>query len=466
MVRPAAFAQFFRRCIHGVLWAKKLDGPRLRPGKDGNAMATIKGFRGVRFTEKAGTIGELCCPPYDIISEEQRQSYVEQNPHNVIRLELPRGERPYEEAADTLRAWFSSGVLSQDEREGLYIYEEEFTARGVPNKIKGLICLVKVEDFSKGVVLPHEQTLSKAKTDRFNLQMATGCQSSQIYSLYIDHEHTTLSLIDALSDRAPDAAFTDESGVTHRLWCVYDPDALEQAAGQFEKRRLYIADGHHRYETSINIRNRLRETGVITDESHPGNYVMMMLCDMEHPGLVVFPTHRLIRDMPDVDIPSLLAECEAYFDITPSLPLTGMQEQLDDLYAQGKKSFALYTGKDDYTLLTLRDLGAVKRFEPEMSDEYCNLDVSVLHTLVLEHILGIDKENMMNQVNLNYTRVLEEAIDKVRDGTYDFSFIMNPTKVEEIGAVAAAGEKMPQKSTYFYPKLTTGLVMNKFMDID
>ncbi|MBC8571440.1 DUF1015 domain-containing protein [Zongyangia hominis] len=428
-------------------------------------MATVKGFRGVRFTEKAGTIAELCCPPYDIISEEQRQNYLAQNPHNVIRLELPRGEHPYEEAAKTLQTWLSNGVLSQDEKEGLYIYEEEFTARGVPNKIKGFICLVKVEDFSKGVVLPHEETLSKAKTDRFNLQMATGCQFSQIYSLYIDHEHTTLSLIDALSDREPDAVFTDEGDVTHRLWCVYDEDVIAQVGQQFAGRKLYIADGHHRYETSINIRNALREKGVITDDSHPGNYVMMMLCDMEHPGLVVFPTHRLIRDMPDVDIPDLLKKCEEFFDITPALPLSSLQEKLDEDYAQGKKSFALYTGSQDYTLLTLRDLGAVKRLEPKMSDDYCNLDVSVLHTLVLEHILGIDKENMMNQVNLNYTRVLEEAIDKVQDGTYNFSFIMNPTKVEEIGRVAEGGEKMPQKSTYFYPKLTTGLVMNKFMDL-
>lgn len=428
-------------------------------------MATVKGFRGLRFTEKAGEIGKLCCPPYDIISEEQRQNYLKENPCNVIRLELPRGEEPYAQAAQTLNSWLEEGILAQDSREGIYIYEEEFTARGQRHKIKGFICLVKVEDFSKGVVLPHEETLSKAKTDRFNLQKATGCQFSQIYSLYIDPEHTTLSLIDSLSEGAPDSSFTDGDGVTHRLWCVYDPAVLEAIGGQFAARKLYIADGHHRYETAINIRNYLREQGVITDDSHPGNYVMMMLCDMEHPGLVVFPTHRLIKDMPQVDLKELEEKCRAYFDITPGLPLAGMEEKLDELYAQGKKAFALYAGAEDYTLFVLTDPDAVKRFEPQMSDDYCNLDVSVLHTLVLEQALGIDKENMMNQVNLNYTRSLEEAIDKVKDGTYNFSFIMNPTKVEEIGRIAANGEKMPQKSTYFYPKLTTGLVMNKFMDV-
>ncbi len=424
-------------------------------------MAEIRPFRGLRFcTEKAGAIEELTCPPYDIISEEQRQAYLKENEHNVIRLELPRGENPYEEAGKTLRAWESEGVLKQDEKESLYIYEEEFTAHGQRKSMKGFICRVKIEPFDKGVVLPHEETLSKAKTDRFNLMKSCFCNFSQIYSLYMDPAHSTQKRIDVLSAGKPDVEMTDADGVTHRMWIVSDEKAVSDICGDFAERKLYIADGHHRYETSLNFRNWCREQG-LSGEGDDTDYVMMMLVDMEHEGLVVFPTHRLVRNLENLDLNRVVEACRQYFDVTSEQGVSTIGSRLDALYQKGEKAFALYAGGDDWTLLVLKDKEILPSLLPGKSAASQGLDVTVLHTLVLEKLFGIDAENMAQQINLTYTRDFGEAIDSVQSGASQCAFLLNPTRVQEIRDVAAAGEKMPQKSTYFYPKLITGLVMNK-----
>ncbi|MCI1966614.1 MAG: DUF1015 domain-containing protein [Oscillospiraceae bacterium] len=422
-------------------------------------MAEIKPFRALRFSDKAGKISSLTCPPYDIISEEERQALLQKNPFNVIRLELPReGEDPYAAAGQTLKSWISDDILHRDTDPGLYLYEEEFSAYGQVKKIKGLICLVKLEEFSKGIILPHEETLSKAKQDRFRLMNATGCNFSQIYSLYNDEEHTTRARIDALSSGEPRYEFCDGAGVTHRMWLVNDPVAIRAVCDEFQDRKLYIADGHHRYETALNYRNSLREQGKATGGE---DYVMMTLVDMENEGLVVFPTHRMVRGLLEFSAEKLMEACRSYFDVVPRSPLSEIPANLDALYRQGKKAFACYCGGGEWTLLTLRDESVMERLLPEKSDAYRGLDVSVLHSLILERLLGIDRENMANQKNLVYTRSMEEATASVQKGESQCAFLLNPTRVQEIRDVAAAGEKMPQKSTYFYPKLITGLVMNQ-----
>ncbi|MVB10903.1 hypothetical protein CAFE_16040 [Caprobacter fermentans] len=422
-------------------------------------MAEIKPFRALRFTDKAGDIPSLTCPPYDIISEEERRALLLENPCNVIRLELPReGENPYAEAGQTLKNWLDGGILRRDTDPGLYLYEEEFTAYGQTKKVKGLICLVKLEEFSKGIILPHEETLSKAKEDRFRLMNATGCNFSQIYSLYNDESHITRGRIDALSSGEPRYEFRDGGGVTHRMWLVNDPVAIRAIGEDFESRRLYIADGHHRYETALNYRNSLREQGKATGGE---DYVMMMLVDMENDGLVVFPTHRMVRGLREFSGEKLMKACESYFEVTAHSPVGEISAKLDALYRQGKKAFACYCGGEEWTLLVLKDEAVMARLLPEKSEAYRGLDVSVLHSLILERLLGIDRENMANQKNLVYTRSMEEAIASVQTGESQCAFLLNPTRVQEIRDVAAAGEKMPQKSTYFYPKLITGLVINQ-----
>lgn len=434
-------------------------------------MAEIRPFHALRFTQAAGPIEELTCPPYDIISESQRLAYLARNPHNIIRLELPKdGENPYAEAGNVLRQWLADGILSPDEQAAFYVYEIEFSLEGASDisgisggdrSVAGLIAQVHLEEFSKGIVLPHEETLSKAKQDRLNLMKATGCNFSNIYSLYMDDggESETQDILALVMREQPLVAMTDESGLVHRLWAITDPTMIESIQRRFLDTKLYIADGHHRYETALNYRNYLREQGV--PEGTNADYVMMMLVEMSHPGLVVFPTHRLVRGLETFDPQALLADCAAYFEITPDIGIDALDESLESAYQAGQKAFGFYTGGDSFTLLTLKDVAVMAQFLPELSPASRQLDVNVLHTLVLERLMGIDKANMANQTNLTYTRSLQEALDNVKLGQYQCAFLLNPTRVTEIRDVAAAGEKMPQKSTYFYPKLITGLTMNK-----
>lgn len=424
-------------------------------------MAEVKPFCGMRYnTEKAGDINSLCCPPYDIISEEQRAAFLALNEHNIIRLELPcEGENPYGTAADVLNMWRDKGVLIYDDKPAIYIYEMEFSAYGEQKRVKGIIARVKLEEFSKGIILPHEFTLSGAKEDRLKLMKATNCNFSQIYALYMDETHTTLKTIEDYSRGASALEARDDDGVIHRLWILNEDRAIKKLCNDFRYRRLYIADGHHRYETALNYRDYCRENG-LAKEGDPCDFQMIFLTDMEHPGLCVFPTHRLLRDLPDFDRQKVLDGCEKYFEITEKRGVGDMEAQLSRLCDEGKKAFGFYCGGGKWYLLVLKNLDIMDEILPDMCVPSRRLDVSVLHSLVLEKIFGIDKENMAKQINLRYTKHFDHAISGVDSGKYQCSFVLNPTRVTEIRDVAAAGEKMPQKSTYFYPKMITGMVMN------
>lgn len=420
-------------------------------------MAEIKAFKGMRYTSAAGNLNALVCPPYDIISDSQREKYIEENPCNIIRLELPKGgDERYREAGKTLKDWLDKEILACDKEDSIYVYEMLFSANGVRNRLKGFVSLVKLVDFSEGIVLPHEETLSKAKEDRFNLMSETFCNFSQIYSLYMDEDGSVYGMIDNCSKGVPDMEVTDPDGTVHRMWKVSDSGVIKSVTEAFKDKKLYIADGHHRYETALNFHKK--------HGTESSGYIAMMLVNMENKGLVVFPTHRIVKDLENFSAEKVIEDCKPYFDIAEAPGEERMQAALNKFYDEGKKAFAMYTGYGKCYVMTLKDEGAVKKLLPEMSEAYCGLDVTVLHSLVLERILGIDKENMANQKNLTYTRSRQEALEAVDMDGADCSFILNPTKVSEIRDVAAAGEKMPQKSTYFYPKLITGLVMNKFSD--
>ncbi len=416
----------------------------------------------MRYTDNGGTLNTLVCPPYDIISDAQRESYIEKNPYNIIRLELPKGDDGrYREAGDTLGKWLDKEILACDVEDSIYVYEMQFTANGARRSLKGFVTLVKLTDFSEGIVLPHEETLSKAKQDRFDLMSETFCNFSQIYSLYRDENNSVYGMIDGCSKGAPDMEVTDGDGTVHRMWRVSDGNTISKLTRAFADKKLYIADGHHRYETALNFHRSLCSSGKAVPGDDSG-YVMMMLVNMENNGLVVFPTHRIVHGLSEFDSEKIINECRNYFTVAEAPDEGRMQAALNKAYDEGKKAFALYVGAGKCFVMTLKDETAVKKLLPDMSDAYCGLDVSVLHSLVLERIFGIDKENMANQKNLGYTRSREEALRAVDMDGADCSFILNPTKVSEIRDVAAAGEKMPQKSTYFYPKLITGLVMNRF----
>ncbi len=435
------------------------ENPNEKTGDDN--MALVKGFRGLRFnTEKSGNIADVVCPPYDIISEEQRLAYIEKNEYNIIRLELPKGDNPYENAATILKSWESNGILMREKKDAVYIYEEEFTAYDKKYSVKGCIVRVKVEEFEKGIILPHEFTLSKAKEDRLNLMKAANCNFSQIYALYSDKENKTISRLNKLSAATPDIELTDGDDVTHRMWIVTDEAEVTAICSDFDNRQLFIADGHHRYETALNYRNYCRENG-LSKEGDAVDYQMMMLVNMEHPGLVVFPTHRIVRDLSSFNKQTVLNACTEYFDITEYPSIENMESVLTELYALDKKAFGMYCGDSSWTLLVLKSFDIMEKLLPNASKASQGLDVSVLHTLILEKLMDIDAENMAKQINLTYVKQADDALQAVDNGKANCAFILNPTKISEICDVSSAGEKMPQKSTYFYPKLITGLVMNK-----
>ncbi len=422
-------------------------------------MATIKAFGALRFTPKAGPLDQLTCPPYDIISEKEREEYLARNPYNIIRLELPReGQDPYQQAQATFREWMDQGILATDQTPGLYLYEEVFTVAGEQKSLLGLCCMVKLEEFEKGVVLPHEQTLSKAKTDRFNLMTATGCNFSSVYSLYFDEENQIFPRLEAATKQQPLEEFQSADGITHRVWKIEDSAEIQTICHLFAEKKLYIADGHHRYETALNYRNSLMAQGRDIGQA---DYVMMTLVHMEHPGLVVFPTHRVVHGLERFDAQQLLKDCGEHFAVTP-VAVGELEEVMKQAEKAGEKVLGLCLPQGAY-LLKLRSEEVMKQLLPHASRAYQLLDVNVLHLLILERFLGIDKENMANQRNLYYTRDAAEAFATVAQCKANCAFLLNATKVQEIADVAAAGEKMPQKSTYFYPKLITGHLMAKLL---
>lgn len=426
------------------------------------AMAEIKPFRGVRFdTDKAGAMQELICPPYDIISSSQREEFIERNPHNIVRLELPVAEDgvadPYENASNKLNEWLAEGIMVREEKPSLYIYEEQYTLHGETKRIRGILGLVKLEEFEKGIILPHEWTLSKPKNDRLNLLRSTRTNMSTIYSLYADNGRRTSLKMDTLTDRTPDVEASEDK-IVHRMWVVSDEVEISAICRDFEKRRLYIADGHHRYETSLNYRNECRANGA--PEGASCDYTMMLLVNMEDEQFSLFPTHRLIKNDEDFDVKNILAALDTNFRVDEHRGISGIKPTLNEYYNMGRKAMAWYVGNDTWYLLKLRSTSdAMDEAMPTCSEALKNLDISILHALVLDDIMHCNNEDCVN-----YTRSFTQAINSVDSGEYQCCFILNPTRITQIKDIVEAGEKMPQKSTYFYPKPTTGLVINVFED--
>lgn len=438
-------------------------------------MANIIPFRGLRYnTKKIPDLKAVTTPPYDVISPEEQDAFYALHPNNIIRLELnkildsdtPDNNR-YTRSAAFLKEWIDEQILVFEENPAVYLYEEVFTLKnGETKSFKGFMTLVELEEFSKKVVLPHEETLSKAKADRFDLMDATHANFSHIYCLYMDPEKTLTRLIQEIAEKAPDVSFVAGDGVKQNLWVVTAPEVIAQVQKGFADKQLFIADGHHRYETALNFRNKMREENPGWKPADLFNYVMMMLVEMDDPGLVVFPTHRMVKDLEQFSEEDTLRKLQEKFEVrSVSVSTNGniaetIEKELASLV--DKKAFGFYTGGSSFHVLVLKDETAMKQAVAGKSDAYLDLDVSVLHTLILNDIFGIDMENMANQKNLVYTKQAEEAVSGVQSGAFQCSFLLNPTKIHQIKDVSLANEKMPQKSTYFYPKILTGLVMNKF----
>ena len=427
-------------------------------------MAQIAPFEGLRFdlgntTDPAA----LLAPPYDVISERQREELERRHHRNVVHLDLPRGEgdQRYELAGGLLERWIAEGTIRRDDRPAIYRYEQRFTfANGAGPKSytrRGFIALLKLEPFSARVVLPHEHTLSGPKVDRLKLMRATRAHLSQVFALYRDPAGEAEALLAPVEDRAPDLDATTSDGCRHRLWAVSDPVVIARVARVMAPKQVMIADGHHRYETMITLRDELRPSERPPAQSL-ADWGTMFFARAEDPGLLVLPTHRLVKGLPAQALASLPERVRPWFTVTEG-DETGAHAIEHRLAREGtsRVTFALRQPGQARTLwLGLRpdaDLGALG--PPALQ----GLDVTVLHGLLLGPLLGIDAAAMAKQSFLSYTHDMDEALARIEAGEVQGGFLMNATKVEQVLDACEAGFVLPQKSTYFQPKLATGLVM-------
>jgi len=422
-------------------------------------MAQIAPFRGLRYdSARTPDLAAVLAPPYDVIGDGERRALEARDPHNVVRIELPRGEDDarYTGAAGLLSAWTSEGILRDDADDACYVYEQEFSWAGKRYTRRGFFAAVHLEPFERRVVLPHEHTLSGPKEDRRRLLRATRTQISPIFGLYRDADAAAGAIIDGASAGAPAVDATTPDGVRHRLWTLADGAAIARLAGVLADKQILIADGHQRYETMLGLSAELRPAGATGPA--PSDFAMMYLARAEDPGLLVLPTHRLVKDLVGFDFAGLCAAAKAAFDITGGDERT--PEAIEARLARDGAARVVFAvrvpGESATTWFALKPIVDLSALGPPSLRK---LDVTVLHGVILGSLLGIDAEALAKQSFLTYTHDTKEAIARVAASEAQAAFLMNPTKVGEVLAACEAGFVLPQKSTYFQPKLATGLCM-------
>ena len=424
-------------------------------------MADIAPFSGLRYAadkigDTPGDLAAVLSPPYDVISERARAELEARHPQNVVRLELPRGDGDarYSGASRLLATWKAEGLLRRDERPAFYAYEQQFTWEGRSYARRGFFAAVRLEPFDKRVVLPHERTLSGPKEDRRKLLQATRTQLSPIFGLYRDPGGAAEEVLAAATAEGPAVDVSTADGVRHRLWVIADPVPVARLTQLLQAKQILLADGHHRYETMLGMRSELRN-----------DFTMAFLARAEDPGLLVLPTHRLVHDLDGFDFSALCASAKAAFDIAGGSEATA--EAIEARLARegragsngpgNKVVFAARVPGEAatswFTLKSFVDLSALG--PPSLR----KLDVTVLHGVILGPLLGIDAAALASQTNLTYTHDTAEALRRVAASDAQVAFFLNPTKVEQVLTACEAGFVLPQKSTYFQPKLGTGLVM-------
>ncbi len=406
-------------------------------------MADVQPFRALHYD--LGVVGGLqavAAPPYDVIDDAQREELVARSPHNVVEIDLPRSDGdPYEHAAELFDAWQREGVLTRDDEPAIWALAQDYTGPDGRERTRhGLFARVKVEDYGPGRIRPHERTHPGPKEDRLRLTRATRANLSPIFSLYDDPAGAAWGAIEPHLDTAAWGEVTDEDGTRHRLWRVADPGATQAVTGALEGTELLIADGHHRYETAR----------VYHQEGGAG-HVLMCLVALQDPGLTVFPTHRLVTGLDDAKRAALREAIERDWESAPT----------DDLEPQGDGPVRIgFLDGDGPRMLTLRDQAIADQAMPDKPQPYRELDTAVLEALILKGALGMTEDDISHFNGLDYARSTEQAREQVEAGAAQAAFFMRGTPVEQVRDVAGAGESMPPKSTYFFPKVLTGMVFN------
>jgi uncharacterized protein (DUF1015 family) len=431
-------------------------------------MPEITAFRGIRYNlGQVGALGDVIAPPYDVIGPELQNQLYAQHPCNVVRLILNR-ERPgsdderdnrYTRASKHLHDWLAAGVLFTESDPAIYAYHQEFTSLGQRHVRRGFMARMRLSPFGEGIVFPHEETLSGPKVDRLMLTTLCRANLSQVFGLYPDPLGVVEEpLTKAIGDKIPLEA-TDHLGVIHRMWPVTDIMAITAVAAAIGPRPIFIADGHHRYETACNYRQHVYDTGYLRPD-HPANFVLMHCVAMEDPGLLVLPTHRLFRGVPELSSEELAAALGDCFSTQPAAKGPDSAPAVwEDIETSGDPAtLGLYTQKDQQWVIARPTAAGRARMAEAASEhgpEWQALGVSVLHRLVVETLLG--KKDLPKP---DYVHLVEEVVAGLRSGNFPLAALVMPASVTDIRNISSRGERMPAKSTYFYPKLLSGLVIN------
>ena len=435
-------------------------------------MADIRPFQGVHYNPAVvKNLAKVICPPYDVIDPHLQDALYKRSDYNFVRIEWGK-EQPqdkdtfnkYTRAAATLMSWLEKEILVADAKPSLYLDEHTFKCHGKTLCRRNLYCLVKLEDWSKMVVRPHEGTLAKAKSDRLTMLWTLQANTSPIMTLYEDKDKSIVNALDTSTKDKPAFSVANLNGENHKVWPLTDGNAINRIANSLASQPIYIADGHHRYESALNYQRERSSTNLQKQMEAPYDFVMMTLVDMADPGLVILPAHRLVRGIPKQALEDLMERLETFFVINEyPIDKKNTASQVNTLLSfDGSTKFilcGLKTGK--LLVLTIRDAKAIRPMFPAFHSEiYQQLDVSIVDHVILEELLGLTHEKTANCLDYNYDPA--ESIAKVLNGEYQLGIIVNPVKPESIKAIADSGDRMPHKSTYFYPKAPAGLVSYHF----
>jgi uncharacterized protein (DUF1015 family) len=441
-------------------------------------MAKIFPFNGVTYNKKkVGNFSKVMIPPYDIISKEDQDRFYRAHPYNCIRLTLGKDfpgdtefNNKYSRANAFFNAWLKNEIFTRDEEESIYAYEQRFNYKGRKCVRLGFTALFKLEELEAGRVYPHENTLPKPKLDRLSLLKATAANFESIFSLYIDEDEKISKIIKKNIKRKPIVEVRDVFGIRNRLWKISGKAIVNKIMKEMANKQVFIADGHHRYEASLKYRNEMRTKAQKSTGDEPYNFIMMYFTNTYDKGLVIMPIHRLVLNLDlkeKINLENRLVDC---FDIEEmkfakkdeasarKKLLRHMSKAKD-----GEHFFGMYLrGESKYSLLKLKNEKVIEKYiSADKPKEWKKLDITILHSLVIRDILGITDKDIEAENALKYVHNDDEAFDLVKEGRYQLAFFMNPTKIEQVTALASKYERMPQKSTFFYPKLLTGLVMYK-----
>ncbi|MGE5305328.1 MAG: DUF1015 domain-containing protein [Alphaproteobacteria bacterium] len=431
-------------------------------------MVRIAPFRGVFYNrKKIRDLAKVIAPPYDIISREEQEKLCRKSPYNFVRLDLSQEPDPYSAVAQLLEEWQTQGIFQRDESPALYYMTHEFSLKfGERKNRHGFFALTPLQDFAGGTIRPHEKTLEAPKEDRLKLMLASHVQLSPIFALYAEPKQTINRLLAGhVEGVAPFIEVAHDSGEICRLWRITAPELIEKIRLEMSHHPLLIADGHHRYEATLNYRNHMCSDRGPGSGREAFNYIMTYFANMNDENVVILPTHRLVRGYTPQPFLQLEESLRKYFYLEqyPKTP-EGRSSFLKALRSGGKKHRligASFKRDPRYLILRLKNKRFMQRLASDLSVALRELDVTTLHVLILEHILGLTREQQVNGETIRYSQDEEVVLQTLEKEDFQAAFILNAPKAEDILTIAAGGEKMPQKSTYFYPKLFSGLIVNQ-----